>query len=131
VTGRADADRGSATVLVLALCLVVALAGGVVATLGTVAVARHRAESAADLAALAAADRAASGVGPACAAASSAAVAVGARLLRCGLDGDVAMVTVAVRAAGPAAGLGTARATARAGPAARGTPEPVPAADTS
>ena len=113
----AASDEGSATVLVLSLTCVVVLVATVLVALGAVAVARHRAGSAADLAALAAASRALQGQAEACALAGSVAGAGGARLVRCALDGATADVVVEVSADGPLAALGPARAGARAGPA--------------
>jgi len=109
-------ERGSATVLVLALSTVVALLGMVLATLGAVGVARHRAASVADLAALAAASRALDGPGPACEAAQQVATSAGGILTGCRLVGAVADVTAEVRPAGRVGSLGTATARARAGP---------------
>ena len=109
-------DRGSATVLVLAVGLVLLIAGLAGAALGAAQVARHRAQTAADLAALAGAARAVEGTGPACARAGALAAANHARLLRCARDGWEVTVTVAVT---PAAVVGPDRvavATARAGP---------------
>jgi secretion/DNA translocation related TadE-like protein len=113
-------DRGSATVLVLSLASVLVLLSAVTAALGAVAVTRHRAASAADLAALAAADRALDGVGQACAAAARVTLAVAAELESCRLRGEVAEVVVAVRPPGRLGELGRARARARAGPALAG-----------
>jgi secretion/DNA translocation related TadE-like protein len=117
-TGRRcdQADRGSAGILVLVLASILALVGVLAAGVGAVSVARHRAASAADLAALAAADRALQGEASACAAAHRAADEVGARVERCGLDGDVADVQVAVRPAGAVGSWGVARSHSRAGP---------------
>ena len=112
-------DRGSASVMVLALAGVLALLGALAAAVGAVAVARHRAASAADLAALAAADAALAGSARACAAAGRAVDAVGARLDRCVLVGDVAEVEVSVRPPGAIGGLGVARSHSRAGPSSR------------
>jgi secretion/DNA translocation related TadE-like protein len=118
VVRRSWTDTGSGTVLVLALAAVLALVGTLLAGVAAVAVARHRAASAADLAALAAADRALAGRVPACAAARRAAAAVAAGLLSCRLDRDVADVVVVLRPPGPLGGLGQATSRARAGPAA-------------
>ncbi|MCW2637141.1 MAG: Helicase/secretion neighborhood TadE-like protein, partial [Blastococcus sp.] len=52
--GRIGEDRGSATVWVLALSAVLAVLGVAIALVAAAAVARHRAGTAADLAALAA-----------------------------------------------------------------------------
>ena len=112
-------ERGAATVLVLALAGVLALVAALSATVGAVAVARHRAASAADLAALAAADRALTGAAPACAAARRAAAAAHAVLETCSIDGDVADVVAAVRPAGALGSWGVARSHSRAGPGRR------------
>ncbi|WP_443061747.1 Rv3654c family TadE-like protein [Streptomyces sp. NBC_00455] len=72
---------------------------------------RHRAGGAADLAALAAADRALQGQGTACAAAVRVAGAQGARVVRCTVRGEIADVTAEARF-GPYA----PRVRARAGP---------------
>lgn len=114
-TGAAR-DRGSATVLVLALAVLLAGAATVLASLGAVAVARHRAASAADLASLAAADRSLLGQQAACAAAARVALAVSAELTSCLLEGDRVIVAVRVRPAGRLGALGSAEAVARAGP---------------
>src|SRR5262245_20746639 len=56
-------DRGAASVWVLAAGLVLVLAGGFGAAIGSATVARHRAQAAADLGALAGAARAVYGTG--------------------------------------------------------------------
>lgn len=111
-------DRGSASLLVLSLAGVLALVAMLAVGVGAVAVARHRAAAAADLAALAGADRSLQGAGPACAAATRAARRVAAALTACRLDGDVVEVVATVRPPGPLGALGSARAVARAGPTA-------------
>ncbi|MFJ8975052.1 MULTISPECIES: Rv3654c family TadE-like protein [Streptomyces] len=87
------ADRGMATVWVAftaaGLCTVFA----VVLALGQAVAARHRAGGAADLAALAAADRALDGAVVACGAARRVALAQGAELVRCAVHGEIADVT--------------------------------------
>ncbi|MFF2222658.1 Rv3654c family TadE-like protein [Streptomyces globisporus] len=87
------ADRGVATVwvavTVAGLCTVFA----VVLALGQAVAARHRAGGAADLAALAAADRALDGVEAACEAARRVALAQDAAIVRCAVQGEVADVT--------------------------------------
>ncbi|GAB7191613.1 hypothetical protein NUM3379_23210 [Kineococcus sp. NUM-3379] len=104
----------------LAVVLVVVLLAGTVAALGSAAAARHRAEAAADLAALAAADvvlgRAAD-AGGACGRAGRVATAHGALLTSCAVAPD-GSVTVEVRCTpgGAPALLGPASASARAGP---------------
>lgn len=76
-----------------ALCAVFAA----VLALGQVVVARHRAGGAADLAALAAADRALRGAEAACGAAAEVADAQGAAVVRCAVQGEIADVTARVR----------------------------------
>lgn len=93
----AGRDRGLATVwaavTVVTLCTVFA----VVLALGQVVVARHRAGGAADLAALAAADRALEGPAEACRAAQQVARAQGAEVVRCTVRGEIADVAARVR----------------------------------
>lgn len=106
-------DRGSASLwLVLSVSALCVLITGVL-TYGQAVATRHRAGAAADLAALAAADQALAGRDRACAAARRVAVAQGAGLARCEVDGLVADLTVEVRF-----GPFTPRKRARAGPAA-------------
>ncbi len=117
-TGRCG-DAGSAGVWVLIVVAVVMSATlGVLAWAGAV-VARQRAESAADLAALAAAREAGRG-GDACSAARRVVDASRVRLTACWVAG-AAEVTVTVETPVPALldglGLPPARARARAGPA--------------
>jgi secretion/DNA translocation related TadE-like protein len=109
-------DDGAATVLVLGLCAVVLLAGTVAAALGAVAVARHRAASAADLAALAAASRVLEGRHVACGAAELVARRAYARLRSCRVEGWEVVVEAAVVPPGAVGALGSAVVTARAGP---------------
>lgn len=85
-------------------------AGG--AYLGSVVVARHRAQAAADLAALAAAARLPSGVQAACARATAVARQMRADDARCEVQGLDVVVTVGV----VVVFVGVARAAARAGP---------------
>jgi secretion/DNA translocation related TadE-like protein len=120
VTPGYRADSGSASVWVLA-CSALVLLIGVATSMRTAAVlARHRAESAADFAALAAAGRIGVG-GDSCAAAAALAAANGAALVRCrtnlGPDGRTGIVDVSISLAVRLPVLGTERvvATARAG----------------
>lgn len=83
--------------------------------IGAVVAARHRAQSAADLAALAAAARVPAGVAAACSQARSVGGAMHAVVLACEVDGLDVVVAVGVPVGGR---IGEARATARAGPAA-------------
>lgn len=103
-------DRGFATVAVLGLGAVLLALAVLVSALGTVAVARHRAASAADLAALAGARHVVDG--GACRAAARTALAQAAALESCRVDGPSVSVQVGVRVGT----WGTARARARAGP---------------
>ncbi|WP_347813625.1 Rv3654c family TadE-like protein [Actinomadura sp. 6K520] len=79
--------------------------------------ARHRADAAADLAALAGAARVAEGAGGACASAERIAVESGARSARCQAQGDVVEVSVTVDVVVPM-GIGVVKvlSRARAGP---------------
>jgi secretion/DNA translocation related TadE-like protein len=109
-------DRGSASVWLLAVGLILLSAGLSGGLLGAAHVARHRAQAAADLAALAGAARAVEGPAAACARAAELVTANGGRLAGCRLDGFDLTVTVEVAPAG-SAGLGrVATAAARAGP---------------
>ncbi len=102
--------------LVLALAALLVLVTLLLAGLGGVAVTRHRAAAAADLAALAGADVALQGADVACAAAAHAARRGAAQLAECRLEGDVVEVAVLLRPGGALGRLGQARAVARAGP---------------
>lgn len=106
--------------LVLALVAVVVATVLAVSAVGAAVVLRHRAEAAADLAALAGADVATGRVpGSPCVRAGRVAAVNGARLTGCWVQAEEVVVDVAVRpgSAGPFAGLtGAARASARAGP---------------
>lgn len=89
-----------------ALCVVF----GAVLALGQAVAARHRAGGAADLAALAAADRALWGEAEACTAATRVAAAQGAELARCAVRDGIAEVTARVVGGrtGPRSGRGRA-----------------------
>ncbi|WP_078911552.1 Rv3654c family TadE-like protein [Streptomyces sp. NRRL WC-3742] len=118
--GGYGADAGSATVWLLALAMLgTAVFAGTLAV-GAVVAARHRAESAADLAALAAADRLLLDADGGCARAAVIAGAQGAALVSCAVDrpADAVEVVAEVRVRGLPLRLpvGPARARARAGP---------------
>jgi secretion/DNA translocation related TadE-like protein len=102
---------------VVAAAMVAALlsitGGGVY--LGSAVVARHRAQAAADLAALAAAARLAAGPETACAQANAVAREMRVRITSCAVDDLDVVVTIEVRLA--VGGWGKAQAAARAGPA--------------
>lgn len=93
---------------------VVLFVTGAGAYLGSVVVARHRAQAAADLAALAAAARLPSGVAAACARATAVARGMGIDGAECRVDGLDVVITVRVAVAF----TGVAQAAARAGPVA-------------
>jgi len=114
--GRWRSDRGAASLWLLAVGLLLAAAGLFAAAVGAATVARHRAQAAADLGALAGARWALWGDEVSCAAAAEIVVANGGALVSCRLDGvDVIVVAEMVMATLPGM-RGSARAVARAGP---------------
>lgn len=116
---RISDDAGVATVwsaTAIAAVMAVMLFG---AQLGMAAAARHRAEAAADLAALAAAAHAVSGPTVACVHGRRVSDGMSATLASCRLAGWDAVVEVRVRSPVPLIGPGTAVGRARAGPVAR------------
>ncbi len=113
-------QRGSGTVIVLGIIAVLLIVLGVVAGLISVSSANHRATTAADLSALAAAD-AARGLrnGDPCDVAEQVATANRAQLVGCASpaeDSEVMDVRVHVAVAGPFAFMGPAESASRAGP---------------
>jgi secretion/DNA translocation related TadE-like protein len=100
-------DRGSASLWLLGVGLAVVLLGTVAAAVASAVVARHRAQAAADLGALAGAAHAGRGEAAACARAAELVRANRARPVGCHLDGLDLVITAEV---------GPARAQARAGP---------------
>ncbi len=112
-SGRSVSERGSASLLTVTMAGLLVFVGGALAGVTALVVDHRRAQSAADLAALAGAG---SPADP-CAAAARIAVANGARLVDCAPAGADLVVTVAVTsAAWPGRAL-TVSAQARAGPA--------------
>jgi secretion/DNA translocation related TadE-like protein len=109
-------DRGSATLLAVAMMAVILAAVGGAVMVGSVVIARHTAQAAADLAALAAAGRLSAGQNTACGWAVSVADQMDARLTGCTVESLDVVVTVDVDAVLGRWGLGAARAAARAGP---------------
>ncbi|MGW3042498.1 Rv3654c family TadE-like protein [Kitasatospora sp. NPDC001159] len=113
-------DAGSATVWLLALAMLGTAVFAATIAVGAVVAARHRAESAADLAALAAADRLLLEADGGCGRAAGIAAAQGAALVSCSVDQSADAVEVVAEV--PVGGLpvrlpvGPARARARAGP---------------
>ncbi|GAA3164611.1 hypothetical protein GCM10010466_64410 [Planomonospora alba] len=116
--GAADRrERGSATIWVIGVVAVLFTAVAAVVFAGTVRVARHRAQTAADLGALAAARLVFSDPGRACARAAPLVAENGAGLVGCSASGDgIVAVQVAVRFSLPVMRSGEVRARARAGP---------------
>lgn len=108
-------DAGFSTIVGLALMGVVLGFAAVVSLLGAIAVTRHRAESAADLAALAAAKHSLEGWPAACAAARRIAADQHGIVVSCALDGLDAVVEVAIRPPGWLGTLGLVHGRARAG----------------
>jgi secretion/DNA translocation related TadE-like protein len=128
VCRRPGGDEGSATIWVLSCAALLALVTAVAVLRAAAVVARHRAEGAADLAALAAAAHI--GLDPAgCAAAAAVADAMGAHVQACVLSqgadarSGAVVVRVVLPVQLPGVPLGSVSATARAG---RGVPPSVP-----
>jgi secretion/DNA translocation related TadE-like protein len=113
---RGRDDTGSATLWVVTAMALVLGVGGVSGSVAVVTVERHRADTAADAAALAAAGHVIAGQAAACAAAADIARADGAVLTRCGLDGAGAQVEVRVVLPGVLSRFGVAVGRAHAGP---------------
>lgn len=111
-----DGDRGAASILLLAIGLLMVAAGVAGAAIGDTRVARHRAHNAADLGALAGAMRAAFGEADACAQAGRLVTANGGRMTDCTVTGLEVVVRAEVEVR-PLPGLTRqAEAVARAGP---------------
>ncbi|WP_347256651.1 Rv3654c family TadE-like protein [Actinomadura sp. RB99] len=117
VWGRWGCDRGAGTVWVVAFMVVIWVGGVAAVGVGGVRAARHRGDTAADLAALAGAARAADGAADACGRAREVAARSGARLARCRVRGEVVDVEVTVALRVPLGGGAVrVRSRARAGP---------------
>jgi secretion/DNA translocation related TadE-like protein len=114
--GRPPHDRGSATVWAAAGVAVIMTVFLVGLHLGAALIARHRAEAAADLAALAAAGVAVEGAEAACDRAGEVAAAMGGTVTSCGLVGWEALVEVRVPTEVALPGIDGAAGRARAGP---------------
>lgn len=124
---RGGAERGSASIWVLAAAGIIFAVAFVVVLYGAAVTARHRAGTAADLAALAAANRLWAGDPEApCSAAANVARRNGARLIACHAQGGVADVRTTVHLHGLLARVGAAKARARAVPGAIGGPFALP-----
>jgi secretion/DNA translocation related TadE-like protein len=108
-----ERQRGSATVQVLAVMMMLSVLAVGAAGFGGLATAKHRAAAAADLAALAAA----SATSERCRAAATTAARNGGRLVTCVREGRDVSVTVVVMARAPFGLRAGVHARARAGPA--------------
>ncbi|MUL46060.1 flp pilus-assembly TadE/G-like family protein [Mycobacterium sp. CBMA293] len=109
-------DSGSATVLAVALIVVlIGLMTGA-AAVGAAVIGRHRAQSAADLAALAAAGALALGPDQSCSRAAAVAEDMGSRVGRCSVQRLDVVVDVEVTVRFGRWNLGVAHGRARAGP---------------
>ena len=114
--GTFAADEGVATVLSAVLSLALLAVAWFGYQLGAVVLARHRAEGAADLAALAAAAQVVRGQDSACERASRVAEEMRVRITECRVDGRDARVCTAAEPPGVPLHLAVVRARARAGP---------------
>jgi len=98
------------------MAVILSVVSVAVVLLAVAQAARHRADSAADLAALAAAQALVDGTEVPCEAAGGNAAVNGAQLASCVIDGEVVTVSVSIDVRLGRFGLGEATATARAGP---------------
>lgn len=110
------ADEGAATVVAAVLSVALVFVGWLGYQLGAVVLSRHRAEGAADLAALAAASQVAQGADTACERAARVAREMRAQLAECRVDGWDARVRTTAEPPGVAARWARVDARARAGP---------------
>ena len=113
-------DRGSVTIWAAALAGLVWLGSSAAVLYGTAVAGRHRAEAAADLAALAAAVHVPDGAASACAVGTRIAVDNGGSLRSCEVVGDDVEVVVSRRVRVSGLGAFAAVARARAGPVSPG-----------
>lgn len=116
-TSGGNAQRGSATIWTIGLMALVFAVAAAVVFAGMARVVRHRAQSAADLSALAAARLALADPRRSCVRASSLAADNEARVTRCSLgDGGIADIEVSMEVSLPLKGPVAIIARARAGP---------------
>jgi secretion/DNA translocation related TadE-like protein len=111
-------EAGSSSIHLLLLLTLVCCAGLVTAAAGQALAVRHRAATAADLAALAAGDRVLAGPSAACARGREIAYANDASMVACTVTGEIVDVLVEVRLTNALRGFPPVRARARAGPTA-------------
>ncbi|MFE1596890.1 Rv3654c family TadE-like protein [Nocardia sp. NPDC058705] len=109
-------DAGGATVFVCVVLAALICFTVVVSQVGAVVVARHRAQTAADLGALAAAVMLAEGSEVGCAEASEVARRMGVKARRCAVAQWDVVVDVEANVTAGVFGMRTVRASARAGP---------------
>ena len=109
-------DRGSVTIWAITLTGLIWFGASAAALYGSAVVGRHRAEAAADLAALAAAEHVVDGSEAACAAGARIATVNGGSLRGCHIVGDDVEVTVSRQVGLGGLGAFPAVARARAGP---------------
>ncbi len=117
MTEQHAGDRGAATVWTVGAIAALMSVTVLVVWLGAAAATRHRAGSAADLAALAAAGAVVEGERVACTKARWVTAHMSVELHSCRLDGADALVEVVAQPPAVLAGFGPAEARARAGPA--------------
>ena len=115
---RPRSDRGSASIAAAWMMVVLLAATFVAMQLGSAVIARHRAQAAADMAALAAAGFMPAGLAAACDKAAAVARAMGTAVTACTADALDVLVTVDAPVPAAPWGMGSARAVARAGPVA-------------
>ena len=113
---RRARDRGAATVFVLAIGCVVVWMGAAFAIVGTARVARHQAQVAADLGALAGAAHAVEGPGVACAVAARYVEANAGVMTSCAVEGLDIVIRVEVALTAMPGPTRHAYGAARAGP---------------
>ncbi|MFH5209445.1 Rv3654c family TadE-like protein [Antrihabitans sp. NCIMB 15449] len=116
MTDRFNDDRGAATVFACFVMLALIVVTVLIVQVGSLVAVRHRAQSAADLAALAVAGSIEKGADAACAAAEPIASRMSAAVRECRVDGWDAVVTVTADVALPRFGAKEVQAIARAGP---------------
>lgn len=111
-----DGERGSASMVAAAMCAVLLAVTVGAAQIGASVVGRHRAQAAADLAALAGAATVPAGIAQACARASAIAQRMATAAVGCSVDDLDLTVTVEARVSLRLFRTAHARAVARAGP---------------
>jgi secretion/DNA translocation related TadE-like protein len=111
-----DGERGSATVLAAGVAAALVATAVAFTAIGQAGAARHRAQGAADAAALAGAARVLFGENEACGAAAAMVDRTSAEFVRCEVSGLEVTVYVTATPTGIPQALGPARAVSRAGP---------------